>query len=105
MTAEKILELLFVFGAVKNEPPGCRISDAVAEDKIKPPANLIDEVIHIGFQAAVIIARKKQPSPVIQEHPTGKMNGRDSRELAACINMARGPVQNPQQEDKCPTAK
>ena len=36
-----------------------RIVLAVAEDDVQPPRDLVDEVIHVVFEAAVVVAREK----------------------------------------------
>src|SRR5215467_12624067 len=98
MPTEHVLILLLVFGATQNKPVGSWITYAIAEYQVQPPAHLIDEVVHVAFEAAIIVAGKNQPSFLVHEHPAGKMNGANARQIAANVNMTRSPVHQPQQE-------
>src|SRR5437016_2782674 len=57
-----VLEPQLVLGAVLDEPIGARVSQAVAEGEVQPPAGFVDEVVHIGLPAAVVIACKQHTS-------------------------------------------
>ena len=59
MTAQHVLEFLLVFSAVEDEPVGCGIADAVAENHVQAKAHLVDEVVHVAFEAAIVIAGEK----------------------------------------------
>src|SRR5258708_30765081 len=51
-----VLESQLVLGAVLDQPVGARIAATVAEDDVQSPSDLVDEIVHIGLMAAVIVA-------------------------------------------------
>src|SRR5262245_57959373 len=61
---QRVLEFLLLLGAVADEPMGARVADAVAEDEIEPPADLVDEIVHVAFEAAVVVAAE-QDAPLV----------------------------------------
>ena len=96
MAPQGIFELLFPLRALFDQPAGSRIADPVAEDQIQPPGHLVDEVIHVALQAAVVVAGKEEPAVVVQQHPACEMDGPDARQKTAPVDMPRRVVQQQQ---------
>ena len=72
-----------------------RVSDAVAEYEIQSPSDLVDEVVHIGFEAAVVIAGEQNALLAVQKCPAREMDGLNSPEPAAVVDVARAIVDQP----------
>src|SRR5262245_62034901 len=80
-----LLERLFVGGPVVEQPAGARVAETVAEDSVQPPRDLVDEVVHVAFKAAVVVAGEHGPAPVVEEGPPGEMDGLDAGEAAPVV--------------------
>ena len=89
MPAKEILERQLIFGSVHDKPVRLRITHTIAEDDIEPPRNLIDEVTHVSFEAAIIVTRKEEPRAVIKKYPPSEMDGIHSRQKSTVVNMSR----------------
>lgn len=100
-----ILEFLLVLRAVQQKPSCTRIADAVAEHQVQPPCHLVDEVVGVAFEATVIVAGEQKPLAVIDEYPAGEMDGADAGDPAAIEDVARGVVEQPQEEGHRPAAE
>lgn len=74
MAAKVVLESLLVSSAVKDEPPCSGIADTVAEDNIQSEEDFVDEVIHVAFKTAIIIAGEDDPLPAIEKNPARELN-------------------------------
>jgi len=74
MPPKEVFEFLFVRGAAGKQPARPRISDAVREHYIQAEGDLVDEVVHVAFQAAIVVTGKQDTLLAIQKHPPGKMN-------------------------------
>src|SRR5579863_1738873 len=59
MTPLETLEILFAPGAVGDEPIGLRIGDVAGKREIQAKSGLVDEIVHIGFVTAVVIAAEE----------------------------------------------
>ena len=72
-----------------HQPIGPRIADAVAEDGVQAEARLIDEIIHIALDGAVVIAEKHHPLPAVEKHPAREMDRPDPPQPAGPDEMPR----------------
>jgi len=90
-------------GAVVDEPPGARITDEVAEDDIEAPPDLVDEIVHIGLMAAVVVAGEEATPLAVEQDPAREVDRLDAREVAAIVDMPRtvtGEPENRRQQRK-----
>src|SRR6516164_3906014 len=53
------LEVRLLLRAAEQQPRRARPADAVAEHEVQAPADLVDEVVHVGLVAAVVVAREE----------------------------------------------
>src|SRR6185312_13977832 len=65
MATQDVLEDALVAGPSEEQPARLRIPDAVRERRVQAPGDLVDEVIHVALDAAVVVARKHHPLPVV----------------------------------------
>src|SRR5215813_1480832 len=105
MPAQNILVLLLPLGAIQDQPVGGGISHAVAEYQIQSPSNLINEVVHVALETAIVIAGEDHPFLVVDEDPARSMYGGDPGKIAPDIDVARGPLHYPEKETHCPKTK
>src|SRR5256886_15280730 len=75
MYTQVVLKSLLIFRATENQPAGLREANAVTEHGIQSPGNFIDEIIHVAFQAAIVVAGEDHAPLFIDNNPTGKMDG------------------------------
>ena len=92
VTADVAFELLLVVRAVEDQIVRARIADAVAENEIETEPHLVDEVIHIAFQTAVVIAGEVEALSVVDEHPSREMDRAHAGEAAARVEVPRAPL-------------
>ena len=79
VSPNEILELLLVLCSLEEEPVRRRITNSVAENYVESEGDFVDEVVHVTFQTAVVVAAKHQPSLVVDKDPARKMNRRHAR--------------------------
>src|ERR1700758_73151 len=89
MTAVEVLELLLIRAAIEEEPPRPGVTYCASECGIKTKARLVNEVIHVRFHAAVVVAEKDHPLFAIKEDPTSKVDGANAAEMARPCNVPR----------------
>src|SRR5215472_9067647 len=89
MTAVEVLELSLVRTAIEKEPPRPGITYRASEGGIKTKARLVNEVIHVRFHAAVVVAEKDHPLFAVEEDPTSKVDGANAPEMARPCDMPR----------------
>ena len=70
-----VLESLLIFRAVENQPVGFRVANSVTEHGIQSPGNFVDEIIHVAFLAAIVVAGEDHAPLFIDNNPTGKVDG------------------------------
>ena len=99
MATQIAFETLLVARALHHQPVSVGIAHAVTENEIQPPAHFVDEVVHVGFQAAVIVAGEDETRAVIEECPSRKVNGLHAGEMTAGVYVATGIVEPEQQYD------
>src|SRR6185295_5204028 len=78
-----VLELVFDARAARYQPARARPADAVAEGQVKAPGCLVDEVVHIGLVAAVVVAGEDDSALVVEKCPEGEMD---------CLHACQEPV-------------
>ena len=61
-------------------------------DEVEPESGLVDEIVHVGLVAAVVIAAEEAAPALDRENPMGEMDRADAAETAAGENMPRGPI-------------
>src|SRR5262249_43141246 len=61
---------------------------------------LVDEVVHVAVEAAVIVAAEEQPALVVEEDPAGEMDGADAGKPAAGIDLAGREIEDPEDGDE-----
>src|SRR5215471_4677653 len=74
MYANIVLECLLIFRTIENQPIGPRVVNSIAERGIQSPGKLVDEIIHVAFQATIIVAGEDCASIPIDHDPTGKVH-------------------------------
>src|SRR5690349_2739647 len=105
MTAQNVLERLLVLGPALQQPVGPRISNAIAENQIESKRNFVDEVVHVGLEAAIVVAAEHQSTLIVDEHPPRKMYRANACQPAVIVDMSCGVVDDPKQEAQEPKAK
>src|SRR6266545_2930837 len=88
MVQVEAFESLFIVGAVQNEPVGLRVIDAIAEGRVQSPGNLVDEVIHIAFEAAIVVTAEDDTAFVVEEQPAGEMDGLHAQQIGVIEDVA-----------------
>ena len=96
--SQQILESLLVLGSVEEEPVGPRVADAVAEDGVQPERHLVDEVVHVAFQAPVVVAGEQDATVVVDDDPPCEMDGADARQVAPVEDMPAAEIEDDQDE-------
>src|SRR5580765_7176604 len=96
--AQEVLELLLVLRPMKQQPVGPRVANAIAEHEVQAPTDLVDKVVHVAFQAAVIVACEENPSLVVQKYPAREMDRTHAREMPAVVNVPAGVAKYPQEK-------
>src|SRR5207237_10309372 len=99
VTALKPLEVLLAPSALRNEPVGLRIGDVAGEREVEPEPRLVDEVVHVGLVAAVVIAAEEATPALIEKHPMGEMDGANAPEPAAREYVPRRPVDSVEDDE------
>src|SRR5262249_51786353 len=102
MAAQILFELSFVAAAVEEQPPGPRIPDAVAEDDVQAEADLVDEVVHVALEAAVVVAGEEDPSRAGDERPPREMNRAHASQTTARVDVSGTVVDRKQHEPRDP---
>src|ERR1700739_1757786 len=105
MTAQEVFELLLVLGTVKHQPVSGGIADTIAESQVQPPSDLVDEIIHVAVEAAIVVTGKDHSPFIVEEYPAREVNGGDTRQMPAHKEVARRVVHQPEQEDQRPSPK
>src|SRR5271169_2856759 len=95
MPAEEVLELLLVLRAIQNKPVCPWITKSVAEDDVQSKTYLIDEVVHIAIQAAIIVTREDNSLAAIEEYPARKLNSRHPSQASAIKEVPSGVIDDP----------
>src|SRR5919201_6756143 len=75
MLAQIVLKGLLVLRPTDHQPVGAREANPVAEHCVETPCNLIDEVVHVAFQATVVAAGKDNAPLVGEIDPASTVNG------------------------------
>src|SRR5574337_330603 len=92
VAALEALELHLAPCPFLDEPVGLRIGDRARERQIESERGLVDEVVHIGFVEAVVIAAEEGAPLAVDERPVREMDRADAAERAAGEDVARRPV-------------
>src|SRR5437879_6559689 len=100
-----VFELLFVRRATFDEPICPGIAHAIAEQQVQAPADFVDEVVHVAFQRAVVIAGEKHLLSRIDEDPAGEMNRLYPGEVAAVVEVPPAVIDHGQQRYRGPAPK
>src|SRR5258708_1643428 len=100
VTEDVVFELLFVIGTALYQPARLGVADPVAEQQIESPADLVDEIIHVGFQRAVVIAREKHLALPVEEDPPGEVDRLDPGEVAAVEQVPAAGIVHRDQYDR-----
>ena len=86
MCAEVVLESGFIASAAKEQPARGGIALSVAEDCVQPPSHLVDEVVHVALQAAVVVACEDDSPAAVDECPARKVD---------CLHAGKvGPIED-----------
>src|ERR1700712_1283870 len=88
----EMLEVLLEPGAPGDEPVGGRIGHEAGEGEVQSKPGLVDEVVHIGFMAAVIIAAEKAAAMLVDKHPMREMDCADAPDRSTGEDVARHPI-------------
>src|SRR4029077_3742687 len=105
MPADEMFKFLLVLGAIQDQPITTGITYAVAKNEIQTPGDFVDKVVHVAFQAAVIVTREEQSFLVVEKYPAREINAVDRGKEAGVENVPRAVVQNPNQKSYGPAAK
>ena len=82
-----------------------RIAEAVAEDDVQSKADLVDEVVHVAFEAAIVVAGEQHAPLVVDEDPAREVNRGHACQPSAVEDVSRGVIDHPQDEGQHPAAK
>ena len=78
--AQEGLELLLALGAVQEQEPGGRVADAIGEHEVQAERGLVDEVVHIAVEGAVVVAAEQHPPAMVDHHPSGEVDGAHAKD-------------------------
>src|SRR5262249_20846134 len=92
VTAKVFLELALVPASIQDKPVGPGVSDTVAEDDVQPEADLVDEIVHVSLEAAVVVAHEYHALTVVQAHPAREMDGAHASQPTPRIDVPSGVV-------------
>jgi len=92
MMALESLEILLSPSPLCDQPIGLRIGNVTGKRQIETKSGLVDEIVHIGFVAAVIIAAEEAAPVPVQGHPVSEMDRADASKASSCVHVARHPV-------------
>src|SRR5580765_8915194 len=96
MAPLRVFELLLAHGATAEQVCRSRITKTVAEREIEPIRNLVHEVVHVAFRAAIVVAGEVDAALVIEKHPAREVNGLYPSQVAARIQDRRDTVDQPE---------
>src|SRR4051794_37582101 len=94
--AQEALERLLVAGPAEQQPAGGRVALAVAEHRVEAPGHLVDELVHVALEAAVVAGGEDQPAVVVDRHPAGEVDGANPGEHPAVEDVAGAVVHHPE---------
>src|SRR5260370_4160403 len=92
MYTQVVLKSLLIFRAAKNQTAGLREANSVTEHSIQSPGNFIDEIIHVAFQAAIVVAGEEHAPLFIDNDPTGEVDGLYPGEIFLVENVTGAVV-------------
>src|SRR5207244_9168135 len=75
MYTQVVLKSLLIFRAAENQPAGLREANSVTEEGVQSPGNFVDEIIHVAFQAAIVVAGEDHAPLFIDNDPPGEVDG------------------------------
>src|SRR5436190_11387689 len=99
MAAEVFLELALVLASIEHQPVGARIADAVAENDIEPEPHLVDEIIHVAFEAAIVVAKKEDALVRVDPYPARELDRAHAGKASPRVEVPCGPIDD--DENKC----
>src|SRR3954447_5108068 len=94
MAALEALELLLAPSPLGEQPVRAGITNRVGKSEVQPEARLVDEIVHVCFVAAVVIAAKEAAAPVIEIYPVGEVNRADAAEAPMRADMSSNPIKS-----------
>src|SRR5262245_12905505 len=94
----RVLELQLVVRSTLDDPPRPRISQSAGERQVERPPDFVDEIVHVGFVAAVVVAGEEHPLAPVEEYPPREVDRADSPEMTAAIDVPREVVDHPQDD-------
>src|SRR5690606_36368045 len=65
------LESLLVVRAIENQPARRGIRFTIAEYGVEPPRDLVDEVVHVAGEAAIVVAEEEHATALVDLDPLG----------------------------------
>ena len=86
----------------EDQPIRPWIAHSITEDEVQPPRDFVDEIVHVTFQTAVVVACEEEALFVVEKHPTRKMNRADSGEMPTVENMPGSVIQESNEESHRP---
>src|ERR1700683_3873838 len=89
MTPEILHILPLVAASIQDEPVGGGIADAVAERSVQSKARFINKIVHITFDAAVVVAAKNHPLSPVEKNPACEVDGANSTKPSGTHDVPR----------------
>src|SRR5829696_10152642 len=96
MAPEEGLELLLALGTVEQQEARLGVTDAVAEGGIEAEGDLVDEIVHVALEAAVVVAREDHPPVIVENDPMREVTRLDAGEARAREDVTRAEVDQAQ---------
>src|SRR5690349_8197214 len=87
LNAQRVLELLLVRRPAPKHPAGRRVGGGVAERSVQAPPDLVDEIVVVGLDCAVVVAGERHPPPAVQGNPAGEVDGLDPGQVGVVVHM------------------
>src|SRR5580658_7723682 len=88
MPPQKVLEELLILRAFRYQPVGPWVADPVAEHGIQSKAGFVDEIVHVAFEAAIVVTCEQKPGTAVKVDPAGKMDRVYARETPLGVDHA-----------------
>ena len=90
--------------AIEDEPVGFGVAEAVAEDDVESPEDLVDEVAVVHFEAAIVVAGEVD-TRLVDEDPAREQDGLYATQEAVGEDVTRGVLDREEDEDDCPASE
>src|SRR6266700_3718676 len=87
-----MLERHLIFCTIADQPVRFGVANAVTEDSIQAPGHLVDEIVNIALQAAIVVTGENHAPLLIDHYAASKVDGFDAREILLVEDVTHAVV-------------